>query len=59
MKEPTRRPAGGVRRPYRSPELVEYGSVATRTLGQTVGSFPDSMGGLQKNPGSGPPPMCY
>lgn len=31
------------RRPYRPPELVEYGSIAAKTLSNTTGSFPDAM----------------
>ena len=43
---------GGARRPYRTPELVEYGSIAAKTLSVVTGSFIDAMSMVQ-------PMVCY
>ena len=42
--------AGGARRPYRTPELIEYGSIAAKTLSAVAGSFVDAMAMLQPMP---------
>ena len=34
------------RRKYKSPKLIEYGSVRDMTRSMTVGSFPDTMTGM-------------
>jgi len=38
------------RRPYRPPVIVEYGSIAARTLAAPIGSVADAMGMLASMP---------
>lgn len=35
------------RKPYRTPRLVDYGSIPARTLNMATGSQSDGMGGLK------------